>query len=240
VAQRSRWSKSLPSRCNVLGDELAQVFADLHAEHGVDLRLNTGVREITGDGGLVVSVTLDDGTLLRADAVVVGVGIRPAVELAEAAGLAADNGVLADAALRTSDPDIYAAGDVANMYHPLLNRRIRVEHWANALHGGPAAARSMLGQEVVFDRVPYFFSDQYDLGMEYSGYAEPGSYDHVVFRGDVAAREFVAFWLADGRVLAGMNVNVWDVTDDIQRLVRSGAPVDPARLANPAVSLADL
>jgi 3-phenylpropionate/trans-cinnamate dioxygenase ferredoxin reductase component len=224
----------------VLGDELAQVFADLHAEHGVDLRLNTGVREITGDGGLVASVTLDDGTSLRADAVVVGVGIRPAVELAEAAGLAADNGVLADAALRTSDPDIYAAGDVANMYHPLLNRRIRVEHWANALHGGPAAARSMLGQEVVFDRVPYFFSDQYDLGMEYSGYAEPGSYDQVVFRGDVAAREFVAFWLADGRVLAGMNVNVWDVTDDIQRLVRSGAPVDPARLANPAVSLADL
>ena len=185
-------------------------------------------------------MTLDDGTSLRADAVVVGVGIRPAVELAEAAGLAADNGVLADAALRTSDPDIYAAGDVANMYHPLLNRRIRVEHWANALHGGPAAARSMLGQEVVFDRVPYFFSDQYDLGMEYSGYAEPGSYDQVVFRGDVAAREFVAFWLADGRVLAGMNVNVWDVTDDIQRLVRSGAPVDPARLANPAVSLADL
>jgi 3-phenylpropionate/trans-cinnamate dioxygenase ferredoxin reductase subunit len=230
---------SLPQQ-RVLGDELAQVFADLHAEHGVDLRLNTGVREITGDGGLVVSVTLDDGTSLRADAVVVGVGIRPAVELAEAAGLAADNGVLADAALRTSDPDIYAAGDVANMYHPLLNRRIRVEHWANALHGGPAAARSMLGQEVVFDRVPYFFSDQYDLGMEYSGYAEPGSYDQVVFRGDVAAREFVAFWLADGRVLAGMNVNVWDVTDDIQRLVRSGAPVDPARLANPAVSLADL
>ncbi|MDP9185139.1 MAG: FAD-dependent oxidoreductase [Actinomycetota bacterium] len=230
---------SLPLQ-RVLGDELAQVFADLHAEHGVDLRLNTGVREITGHGGQVASVTLDDGTSLPADAVVVGVGIRPAVDLAEAAGLAADNGVLADAALRTSDPDIYAAGDVANMYHPLLNRRIRVEHWANALHGGPAAARSMLGQEVVFDRLPYFFSDQYDLGMEYSGYAEPGSYDQVVFRGDVPAREFVAFWLADGRVLAGMNVNVWDVTDDIQRLVRSGSPVDPDRLANPAVSLADL
>ena len=184
--------------------------------------------------------TLDDGTSVPADAVVVGVGITPAVELAEAAGLAVDNGVLVDSTLRTSDPDIYAAGDVANGYNPLLGRRIRVEHWANALHGGPAAARSMLGQEVVYDRVPYFFSDQYDLGMEYSGYAEPGGYDQVVFRGDVPGREFVAFWLADGRVVAGMNVNVWDVTDDIQRLVRSGSPVDPDRLTNPAVALTDV
>jgi 3-phenylpropionate/trans-cinnamate dioxygenase ferredoxin reductase subunit len=224
----------------VLGDELAQVFADLHAEHGVDLRLGTGVREITGSGGRVASVTLDDGTTVPADAVVIGVGITPAVDMAQAAGLAVDNGVLVDAALRTSDPDIYAAGDVANAYNPLLGRRIRVEHWANALHGGPAAARSMLGQEVVFDRVPYFFSDQYDLGMEYSGYAEPGGYDRVVFRGDVPGREFVAFWLADGRVLAGMNVNIWDVTDDIQRLVRSGSPIDPDRLTNPTVQLTDL
>jgi hypothetical protein len=123
---------------------------------------------------------------------------------------------------------------------PLLGRRIRVEHWANALHGGPAAARSMIGQEVGFDRVPYFFSDQYDLGMEYSGYAEPGCYDRVVFRGDVPRREFVAFWLADGMVLAGMNVNVWDVTDHIQRLVRSGSPIDPDRLTNPTVQLTGL
>jgi 3-phenylpropionate/trans-cinnamate dioxygenase ferredoxin reductase subunit len=224
----------------VLGDELAQVFTDLHAEHGVDLRLGTSVQEITGSGGRVASVTLDDGTTLPADAVIIGVGITPAVDIAQAAGLAVDNGVLVDAALRTSDPDIYAAGDVANAYNPLLGRRIRVEHWANALHGGPAAARSMLGQEVVFDRVPYFFSDQYDLGMEYSGYAEPGGYDRVVFRGDVPRREFVAFWLADGMVLAGMNVNVWDVTDDIQRLVRSGSPVDPDRLTNPTVQLTDL
>jgi 3-phenylpropionate/trans-cinnamate dioxygenase ferredoxin reductase component len=230
---------SLPLQ-RVLGDEVAVVFADLHAEHGVDLRLGAGVREVVGSGGRVGSVTLDDGTSVPADAVVVGVGITPAVELAEAAGLAVDNGVLTDAALRTSDPDIYAAGDVANGYNPLLGHRIRVEHWANALHGGPAAARSMLGQEVVFDRVPYFFSDQYDLGMEYSGHAEPGGYDQVVFRGDVPGREFVAFWLADGRVVAGMNVNVWDVTDDIQRLVRSGSPVNPDRLTNPAVALTDV
>ena len=230
---------SLPLQ-GALGDELAQVFADLHAEHGVDMRLSTGVREITGSGGRVASVTLDEGRSVPADAVVVGIGITPAVDLAQAAGLAVDNGVLVDAALRTSDPDIYAAGDVANAYNPLLGRRVRVEHWANALHGGPAAARSMLGQDVVFDRVPYFFSDQYDLGMEFSGYAEPGAYDQVVFRGDVPGREFVAFWLADGRVLAGMNVNVWDVTSDIQRLVRSGSPVDPDRLRNLAIPLSDL
>jgi 3-phenylpropionate/trans-cinnamate dioxygenase ferredoxin reductase component len=224
----------------VLGDELGQVFADLHAEHGVDLRLGTSVQEIVGSGGRVASVTLADGTSVPADAVVVGVGISPAVDMAQAAGLAVDNGVLVDAALRTSDPDIYAAGDVANAHNPLLGRRIRVEHWANALHGGPAAARSMLGQEVVFDRVPYFFSDQYDLGMEYSGYAEPGGYDRVVFRGDVPGGEFIAFWLADGRVLAGMNVNVWEVTDDIQRLVRSDSPIDPDRLTNPTIQLTDL
>ena len=224
----------------VLGDELAQVFTDMHREHEVDVRHATGVREITGRGGRVAAVTLDDGTSVPADAVVVGIGITPAVELAASAGLAVDNGVLVDTALRTSDPAIYAAGDVANAYNPLLERRIRVEHWANALNGGPAAARSMLGQEVVFDAVPYFFTDQYDLGMEYSGYAEPGSYDEVVFRGDVPRREFIAFWLADGRVLAGMNVNVWDVTDDIQRLVRSGSPVAAGRLADPAVPLAEL
>jgi 3-phenylpropionate/trans-cinnamate dioxygenase ferredoxin reductase subunit len=230
---------TLPLR-RVLGDEVAQVFADLHAAHGVDLRLGTGVREIVGQGGHVASVTLDDGSSVPADVVVIGVGITPAVELAQAAGLDVEDGVLVDAALRTSDPDIYAAGDVANADNPLLGRRIRVEHWQNALDGGPAAARSMLGQDVGYDRVPYFFTDQYDLGMEYTGYAEPGSYDQVVFRGDVPGREFIAFWLADGRVLAGMNVNVWDVADDIERLVRSGERIDPARLADPAVPLAEL
>jgi 3-phenylpropionate/trans-cinnamate dioxygenase ferredoxin reductase subunit len=230
---------TLPLR-RVLGDEVARVFADLHAEHGVDLRLGTGVREIVGTDGRVASVTLEDGSSVPADAVVIGVGITPAVELARAAGLAVDDGVLVDAALRTSDPDIHAAGDVANAENPLLGRRIRVEHWQNALDGGPAAARAMLGGDVVYDPVPYFFTDQYDLGMEYSGHVEPGGYERVVFRGDVASREFIAFWLADGRVLAGMNVNVWDVADDIGRIVRSGAQVDPARLADPGVPLAEL
>jgi NADPH-dependent 2,4-dienoyl-CoA reductase/sulfur reductase-like enzyme len=153
--------------------------------------------------------------------------------------LEVSNGVVTDASLRTSDPDVYACGDVAASYNPLLGERIRVEHWANALNGGPAAAKSMLGQDVTYDRVPYFFSDQYDLGMEYSGYAAPGSYEQVVVRGDVGKRQFIAFWLdAERRVLAGMNVNVWDVTDPIQRLVRSRRQVDPEALAAPSVPLA--
>ena len=225
----------------VLGDEAARVFADLHRERGVDLRLGAPVvREIRGDGGRVAAVVLADGTALPADAVVIGIGIAPATALAEAAGLAVKNGVLVDVSLRTSDPDIYAAGDVANAEHPLLGRRVRVEHWANALNGGPAAARSMLGQAVSYDRIPFFYSDQYDLGMEYAGLALPGEYDRVVFRGDVAAREFVAFWLRGDLVLAGMNVNVWDVTDAIQDLVRTARPVDPTKLADPGVALTDV
>jgi 3-phenylpropionate/trans-cinnamate dioxygenase ferredoxin reductase subunit len=222
----------------VLGDELGAVFARLHRAHGVDLRLSTGVRELRGDGGRVVAVVTDAGEV-PADLVVVGVGVAPRTELAEQAGLDVDNGVVVDPALRTSAPDVYAAGDIASWPHPRYGRRIRVEHWANALNGGPAAARAMLGQEVTYDRLPYFFTDQYDLGMEYSGLSAPG--DTVVCRGDVEGGEFVAFWLdGDRRVQAAMNVNVWDLTDQLQQLVRSGRPVDPTRLADPDVALGDL
>ncbi len=221
----------------VLGREAAQVFADLHRDHGVDLRFGVQVAEITGSGGRASGVRLADGTLIEADAVIVGIGITPNTQLAAAAGLDVDDGIRVDARLRTSHPDIYAAGDVASAFHPLLGKHIRVEHWANALNQPRAAARSMLGQEAAYDRVPYFYSDQYDLGMEYSGYVDPGGYDRVVFRGDVGKREFIAFWLAGGRVLAGMNVNVWDVTDPIQALVRSGKSVDVSRLTDPQVPL---
>jgi 3-phenylpropionate/trans-cinnamate dioxygenase ferredoxin reductase subunit len=180
---------------------------------------------------------LDTGSI-DCDLVVVGVGVTPRTELAHAAGLDVDNGIVVDERLATREGAIFAAGDVANAWHPLFGHRIRVEHWANALNQGPAAARSMLGSGEPYARVPYFFSDQYDLGMEYSGYAP--SWDQVVFRGDVASREFIAFWMKGGRVLAGMNVNVWDVTDPIQALVRSGAHVDPAALADEGTDLAAL
>ncbi|MFE6738176.1 NAD(P)/FAD-dependent oxidoreductase [Streptomyces tubercidicus] len=224
----------------VLGPEVARIFATLHTDHGVELRGGAQVAEITGTNGAVDGVRLADGSLIGADAVIVGIGITPNTELAAAAGLKVDNGVVVDERLRSSHPDIFAAGDVANAYHPLLGRHLRVEHWANALHQPKTAAKAMLDQDVRYDRLPYCFTDQYDLGMEYLGYVEPDGYDQVVFRGDTDAREFIAFWLSGGRVLAGMNVNVWDVVEPIRALVTSGQAVDPERLADPDVPLTEL
>jgi 3-phenylpropionate/trans-cinnamate dioxygenase ferredoxin reductase subunit len=174
---------------------------------------------------------------LDAELVVVGIGAVPVTRLAADAGLDVANGVIADAGLRTSAHEVFAAGDVANAFHPLYGKHVRVEHWANALNGGPAAARSMLGRGVSYDAVPYFFSDQYDLGMETAGLPEPGSYDQIVYRGDREAREFIAFWLSGGAVVAGMNVNVWDVNDDIQALIRTRRPIDASRLSDPDVPI---
>jgi NADPH-dependent 2,4-dienoyl-CoA reductase/sulfur reductase-like enzyme len=230
---------------SVLGPELGNLFAELHREHGVRFHFGARLTEIVGQDGMVLAARTDDGEEHPAHDVLAAVGAAPRVALAEAAGLeladrAHGGGIAVDGQLRTSDPDIYAAGDVASFHHALFGDRLRVEHWANALNGGPAAARAMLGRQVTYDRVPYFFSDQYDLGMEYSGWAPPGTYDEVVIRGDAGKREFVAFWVKQGRVLAGMNVNVWDVTEPIQGLIRSGAQVDTEALADPHVPLVSL
>jgi 3-phenylpropionate/trans-cinnamate dioxygenase ferredoxin reductase component len=224
----------------VLGREAAEVFADLHREHGVDLRCGVQVAEITGSNGIADGVRLADGSRIEADVIVAGIGITPNSQLAVEAGLETGNGVVVDARLRSSDPDIYAAGDVATAFHPLLGKHIRVDHWYNALHQPQTAAKAMLGQDVSYDRVPYFYTDQYDLGMEYSGYVEPEGYDEVVFRGDVPRREFIAFWLSDGRVLAGMNVNIWDVNEAIRELIRAGRPVDKDALRDPEIPLGSL
>ncbi|CAM5496691.1 NAD(P)/FAD-dependent oxidoreductase OS=Streptomyces alboniger OX=132473 GN=CP975_11060 PE=4 SV=1 [Streptomyces alboniger] len=229
----------------VLGPEVGQMFADLHAEHGVRFHFGAALTEIVGQDGMVLAARTDDGEEHPAHDVLAAIGAAPRTALAEAAGLvladgADGGGIAVDAAFRTSDPDIFAAGDVAAMEHPLFGTRLRVEHWANALNGGPAAARAMLGQDVVHDRVPYFFSDQYDVGLEYSGWAPPGSYDQVVVRGDTGKREFIAFWLREGRVLAGMNVNVWDVTETVQKLIHSGARPDVHGLSDPGTPLASL
>ncbi|MFD4182813.1 NAD(P)/FAD-dependent oxidoreductase [Rhodococcus sp. NPDC058514] len=224
-----------------LGPEMGTVFAELHREHGVDLHFDATVEAITTDGGRATGVLLATGDVLPADAVLVAVGAQPNVELAEQAGLAVDGGVLVDASLATSDPDIVAVGDVAAVQHPVLGTRIRVEHWANTLNQPATAAATMLGRAAQYANLPYFFTDQYDLGMEYVGHAPAGGYDRLVVRGDVTRREFVAFWLgADNRVLAGMNVNIWDVTDDVKALIASGSPVDPGLLADPAVALTDV
>ncbi|MFD8390939.1 NAD(P)/FAD-dependent oxidoreductase [Streptomyces sp. NPDC059680] len=226
----------------VLGPELGGVFAELHREHGVRFHFGRELTEIVGQDGMVLAVRTDDGEEHPAHDVLAAIGAAPRVGLAEAAGLeiadrANGGGIAVNERLRTSDPDIYAAGDVANFPLALFDTRLRVEHWANALNGGPAAARAMLGQDVTYDRVPYFFTDQYDLGMEYSGWAPAGSYDEVVIRGDAGKREFIAFWVKEGRVLAGMNVNVWDVTEQIQKLIRSKARVNTEALADPHVPL---
>ena len=220
----------------VLGAEVGAIFRDIHTDQGVRFVGGAGVDGLEGSGR-VERVRLADGTAIDCDFVVVGVGVRPRTELAERAGLVVDNGVVVDELLGTSAPGIFAAGDVANARHPFYGTHIRIEHWANALNQGPAAARGMLGKGTAYDRLPYFFSDQYDVGMEYSGFAT--EWDRILFRGEPATREFIAFWLKDERVVAGMNVNVWDVTDPIQALIRSRNPVDRARLADPEVPLAD-
>ena len=221
----------------VLGVEVGGVYRDLHREHGVDLHLSTQVAEIVGTGA-AQGVRTADGLVIEGDLVVVGVGAAPRDELARAAGLGVENGIVVDELLRTSAPDIFAAGDVAATWNARYNRRVRMEHWANALNQGQTAARNMLGQDTPYTKLPYFYSDQYDLGMEYHGYA--AEWDRVVLRGDPAGREFLAFWLKDGRVLAGLNANIWDQGDDIKALVRGDATVDLARLADPAVPLTDL
>lgn len=223
-----------------LGAEVGEVFAQLHRDHGVDLRLNESVQEITVADGRATGLRLGDGSTVAADAVLVAVGAAPNITLAEQAGLTiADGGVQVDATLRSSDPDIYAVGDIAAAQHPLLDTRIRTEHWANALKQPATAVAGMLGKPAEYTELPYFFTDQYNLGMEYVGHAP--EYHSVVFRGDVAKLEFVAFWLsAENRVLAGMNVNVWDVLDDIKTLIRSRAQVDPQHLADPQRSLGAL
>ncbi len=222
-----------------LGQEMGAVFAELHRQHGVEFRFGAKVEEITAADGHANGVRLGDGSVIPADAVLIAVGAAPNIELAKEAGLDVDSGVLVDASLTTSDPDIVAVGDIAEQQHPILNRRVRVEHWANALNQPAVAAATLLGKSATYENLPYFFTDQYDLGMEYVGLAT--DYDRVVVRGDLDGREFVAFWLdADNRVLAGMNVNVWDVTDAVKALVASSRSVDPERLADPTVDLGEV
>lgn len=226
----------------ILGSRIAQAFADLHREHGVDLRCDvsvTGIRS-TADGVSVAAVELADGTAVPADVVIVGIGATPNLDLARACGLTTDNGVVVDQQLRSSDPDVFCVGDVANAYHPFLGRHLRVEHWANALHQPAVAANAMVGGDSAYERLPYFYTDQYDVGMEYTGHVEPGDHESVVIRGDLRGRAYIAFWLRDRRVLAGMNVNVWDVTETIKRLVQSRKPIDVDRLTDTDVELHDL
>jgi 3-phenylpropionate/trans-cinnamate dioxygenase ferredoxin reductase subunit len=219
--------QALPNE-HIFGAEIGTFYRDVHAEHGVRLLLGEGVEAFEGDGA--VARVRTDARVVECDLAVVGIGVMPRVALAGQAGLELDNGIAVDEHLQTSSPNVFAAGDVANAWCPLYAQRIRVEHWANALNQGPVAARAMLGEPVSYDRIPYFFSDQYDVGMEYSGYAP--SWEQVALRGQPSEGAFIAFWLSGGRVVAGMNINVWDVNEHVQALIRSRAPVDLAALTD--------
>jgi 3-phenylpropionate/trans-cinnamate dioxygenase ferredoxin reductase component len=221
----------------VLGPEVGRAWRDLHVERGVELHLGVEVSSLAGRGS-VDEVRLSDGTSLGCDLVVAGISAIPRTELAEAAGLEMRNGVVTDDHLETSVPRIFAAGDVANAYHPVFHDHIGAGHWWAALTQGPVAAANMLGHRGTYDWMPYFSSKQFDLMMEYTGFAP--HWDDVVVRGDVATRSFVAFYVKEGAVRAGMNANVPGVARHIRTLVESGATVEPALLADPGVDMAEL
>jgi len=224
---------------NALGDELGAMFQDLHESNGVEFKLETNVLGFEQSDGRVAGVLTDHGTV-PADLVVVGIGAVPNTALAQAAGLTIDNGILVDQHLATSAQDVFAAGDVANAYHPFVKQPMRNEHWATAIASGKVAAKSMLGEDASLDDVPYFYTDQYDLGMEYSGFPPLIRGANVVYRGDRSKREFIAFWLKSGVVVAGMNVNVWDVNEQVQALIKSARAVDEAHLADQTIDLASI
>ncbi len=218
------WEMAATPLQRVLGDQVGELFAQLHREHGVDV--HTGVTlEGVEAAGSTATVVEGSGRRTEVDLLVVGVGVEPAVELAAAAGLAIDNGVLVDAHLRTSAPDVFAAGDIANVDHPVLGRRLRVEHWDTAIKHGTVAAAGLLGEEAIADDLPYFFTDQYDLGIEYVGNPGPEGFDEVVIAGDtegpVEKRVFRVWWLREGIVVAGMHVNDWDAIDRVRETVGS-------------------
>jgi 3-phenylpropionate/trans-cinnamate dioxygenase ferredoxin reductase component len=224
----------------VLGLEVAPIFAELHRSHGVDLRYRTTAVELIGRQRAVTAVILSDGTKIDADMVIVGVGVVPRIELAAEAGLKVGDGIVVDEHLRTSDPDIFAAGDIAHAYNPRLGRHIRVEHWANARRQGVVAAKAMLGQDAVDLRPSYFYTDQYDLSMEYTGDIGPAGYDRVIIRRYADSSQVIVFWLYEQRAQAGMNINIWDVAEDIDRLVQSARPINVDDLADPDIPLASL
>jgi NADPH-dependent 2,4-dienoyl-CoA reductase/sulfur reductase-like enzyme len=229
---------SLPL-ARVLGPEMSEVLLAMHRDHGVRFCLDATVAAIVTEGGRAGGVRLTDGEVLVADLVLVAVGATPNTAVAERA-LDVDDGILVDHHLRASAPDVYAAGDIASAWNPFLGKRIRVEHWANAEHQPKVVAFNLLGGSMRYDRLPYFYTDQYDMSMELTGLVEPGGYDSVVVRGDLDSLRFVTFWLRRGRIVAAMSSNVDDVIPAATLLIRTLAPVSGEELSDPSVDLDDL
>jgi len=223
-----------------IGPELGAYFQRLHEDQGVSFRLPASAAGIDGQDGKATAVRTNTGETLPADVVIVAVGVVPDTALAEAAGLEIRNGILVDAGMRSSAPDVLAAGDVANALHPFTGEHHRSEHWANALNGGKVSAKSMMDLEARLDVVPYFYTDQFSLSMEYSGFPSLTSGIPPVIRGSVEEGSFMAFWLRDGNVVAGMSVNQSRVQKSIKALISSRVPVDVAKLKDPGAPLNEL
>jgi 3-phenylpropionate/trans-cinnamate dioxygenase ferredoxin reductase component len=224
----------------VLGPTVGALFTDLHSAHGVRILTEEHATEFVEDSGRVAAVRTQRGQVFPADVVIVGVGALPNVDIAIASGIPVSNGVVVDEYLASEVPGLFAAGDVASAFHRRYGHHLRVEHWDNALQQGRTAAVNMLGRRAEYDRLPFFYSDQYDVGLEYSGHAPAGSFDRVILRGDVDTFRFVAFWLDGHRVVAAMNVNTWDVRPHLESLIWSGIEVDSRALADPDTDLTEV
>lgn len=214
----------------VLGQKMGAFYADIHADHGVRFRRQVDVASIDGAAGRATAVTLSTGEQIPADVVLVAVGAVPNVGLASAAGIALreralGGGIAVNGRLATSAPHVYAAGDIASVPSTRYGRPLRVEHWANALRTGPHAGKSMLGADAEYARLPYFYSDQFDISMEYTGFVGGADdYDELHISGDVESCAFVAFWTKSGIIQAGMTVNTPNRISDIETLIASNRP----------------
>lgn len=216
---------------------MSSFYTRVHTEAGVMLRCNAAASKLLGDDR-VRAVECNDGSEIPADVVIIGVGILPVTQLAEAAGLDCDNGILVDSHCRTSDPDIYAIGDCTNHPNPLLGRRLRLESVPNATDQARVAAANICGKNKEYSAVPWFWSDQYDLKLQMVGFSNDA--DTEVLRGDEASGSFARFYLRDGRVVAVDAVNSPREFMAAKQLVASGKEVDPDQLADPETALKDL
>jgi 3-phenylpropionate/trans-cinnamate dioxygenase ferredoxin reductase component len=218
----------------VLGDQVGRVIAAIHHDHGVETIFEDVVTGFEGQGRLERVVTRS-GRRIDCDFAVVGVGVEPALDFLSGSGIDLDNGILVDEYCRTNIDGIYAAGDVANHFHPVLRQRLRVEHWQNAMQQGAAAARSMLGRGQPYEPVHWFWSDQYDLNLQYAGYHRQA--EQIVVRGSLEKRSGLAFYLNQGRIDAVVALNRGKDVRRAMPLIKSREIVDPRQLADEDVDL---
>lgn len=217
--------------------EVGEYFAGLHRSHGVDVRLGVGIERFEGTGR-IERIVLADGEAVPADLAIIGVGILPNDDLAAEAGLEVGNGIVVDAFGRTSDPNIFAAGDVANQPNELIGRRIRLESYQNAQDQGMAVGRNLISEPTPYSDRLWVWSDQYDTNLQMVG--APTEWDRIVYRGELASGSFSVYYLSAGRVVAVNAINAGREMNTAERILASGAVLDPGLLADPETNLRKL